>query len=68
MVGHVYEEEAPLLTINSFQINLTERIAFSPSNTMLCVAVLDTEEDFCFIWQRSPIADLLNMFVVFPVQ
>lgn len=66
--GHVYEEEAPLLKISSFQINVTERIAFSPSNTVLCVALLETEEDFCFACQGSPTADLLNMFVVFPAK
>lgn len=64
---HLYEEETPLLKINGFQIHTAERTAFFPSNTMLCVAVLEMEEYCCFICQCSPIADL-NIFVVFPAK
>jgi len=62
------KEEAPLLQVKSFQINITDRIAFFPSNPMLCLAVLEPEEDFCFTWQCSPTADLLNALVVFPAK
>lgn len=66
-LGHLYEEETPLLKINGFQINIAERTAFFPPNTTLCVAVLEMEEYCCFICQCSPIADL-DIFVVFPAK
>lgn len=54
----------PYLRLVASKLTLQEGLLFH-SNTMFCVAVLETEEDFCFICQCSLIADHLNVSVVF---
>lgn len=52
----------PYLRLLPSKLSLQDSIFHS--NAMFCAAVLETEEDFCFIYQCSQIADCLNVSVV----